>query len=102
MRIGLFTDSLVAYTLDDALDIAQGLGVRDLEIGAGNYSPAPHCDLQGLLRDRAVRARWLQSFERRGLRLCALNCSGNPLHPDEARARAHDAVLRDTLRLAGE
>lgn len=102
MRIGLFTDSLLAYPLDDALDIARGLGVRDLEIGTGNYSPAPHCDLQSLLHDRAARARWLEGFERRGLRLCAFNCSGNPLHPDEARARAHDAVLRDTLRLAGE
>src|SRR5262249_50280949 len=81
---------------------AQDLGIRDLEIGTGNYSPSPHCDLQTLLRDRAAREAWLGGFARRGLAICALNCSGNPLHPDAAMAGAHDAVLRDTLRLAGE
>ena len=102
MRIGLFTDSLPSLSLDEVLDEAQRLGVRDLEIGTGNYSPAPHCDLQAILHDRGARAAWLGGFERRGLSLCALNCSGNPLHPDPARAQAHDSVLRDTLRLAGE
>ena len=102
MRIGLFTDSLLSYSLDQVLDAAQALGVRALEIGTGNYSPAPHCDLQAMLHDRAARTTWLEGFERRGLALCALNCSGNALHPDEATARKHDGVLRDTLRLAGE
>lgn len=102
MRIGLFTDSLLTFSLDEILDTARDLGVRDLEIGTGNYSPAPHCDLPALLHDRATRAAWLEGFARRGLSLCALNCSGNPLHPVEEEARAHDAVLRDTLRLAGE
>src|SRR5579864_5107169 len=101
MHIGLFTDSLLGYALDDVLDEAQRLGVRHLEIGTGNYSPAPHCDLGAMLRDDSARAAWLQQFERRGLAVSMLNCSGNPLHPQEERAKAHDAVLRDTLRLAG-
>jgi len=102
MRTGLFTDSLPSYALGEVLDLARELDVTDLEIGTGNYSPSPHCDLPGLLHDRATRAAWLQEFAGRGLSICALNCSGNPLHPDDAMARAHDAVLRDTLRLAGE
>jgi sugar phosphate isomerase/epimerase len=101
MRIGLFTDSLAGSPLEDVLEESRGLGVRDLEIGTGNYSPAPHCDLQLVLRDSGARAAWLRQFEQRGLSICALNCSGNPLHPDDTIARAHDAVLRDTLRLAG-
>jgi sugar phosphate isomerase/epimerase len=102
MRIGMFTDSLLAYSFDQVLDTARDLGIRDLEIGTGNYSPSPHCDMSSLLTDKAARAAWLHEFERRDLRLCALNCSGNPLHPDASYARAHDGVIRDTLRLAGE
>ena len=101
MRIGMFTDSLAGSPLEDVLEESQRLGVRDLEVGTGNYSPAPHCDLQLVLRDGGARAAWLRQFEQRGLSICALNCSGNPLHPDATIARAHDAVLRDTLRLAG-
>ena len=61
MRIGLFTDSLPGSPLEDVLEESQRLGVRDLEIGTGNYSPAPHCDLQLLLRDSGARAAWLRS-----------------------------------------
>ncbi|HZS91841.1 MAG TPA: sugar phosphate isomerase/epimerase [Chloroflexota bacterium] len=102
MRIGMFTDSLIGSSLDEALDTSRDLGLRDLEIGTGNYSPAPHCDLRAVLGDKAARDRWLDGFTRRGLSICALNCSGNPLHPDQEHARQHDAVIRDTLRLAGE
>jgi sugar phosphate isomerase/epimerase len=101
MRIGMFTDSLPGSPLEDVLEESQRLGVRDLEIGTGNYSPAPHCDLQLVLGDSGARVAWLRQFEQRGLSICALNCSGNPLHPDATIARAHDTVLRDTLRLAG-
>ncbi len=100
MRIGLFTDSLLDLSFEDALAEAQRLGIRDVEIGTGNYSPAPHCDLQALLHDAGARARWLEQIKRHGQTICALNCSGNPLHPDDAVARAHDQVLRDTIRLA--
>lgn len=101
MNTGLFTDSLAAYSLEDVLDESQRLGVRYVEIGTGNYSPAPHCDPRAMLDDASARAQWLRQLERRGLSISALNCSGNPLHPRDNIARAHDAVLRDTLRLAG-
>jgi hypothetical protein len=53
--------------------VAQEVGVRDLEIGTGSYSPAPHCERQAVLHDRDARARCLEGFERRGLAHCALN-----------------------------
>jgi sugar phosphate isomerase/epimerase len=69
--------------------------VRDIEIGTGGYSPAPHCDLAALLASEEARSRWLASIESRGFRLAALNVSGNPLE-----SREHDRALRDTIRLA--
>jgi len=96
----MFTDSLLGSSLEDVLAESQRLGIRDLEIGTGNYSPSPHCDLRQFLHDEGARDRWQQQFKHHGLSICALNCSGNVLHPDDNVSRAHDGVLRDTIRLA--
>jgi len=86
VRIGIFTDAFADRPLAAVLDWLAGElpDVRDVEIGTGGYSPAPH------LGD-------LAEVERRGYRLSALNVSGNPLEVPE-----HDRALRETIRLAGE
>jgi sugar phosphate isomerase/epimerase len=56
--------------------------------------------MPGMLKDAAARRAWNKEIETRGLEICAFNCWGNPLHPDESVARAHDAAMRDTIRLA--
>lgn len=97
MRVGLFTDGLAHLSLSETLDWleAELPGVRDLEIGTGGYSPAPHCDLDALLADEAERRAWHDALEGRGFRLAALTANGNPLELPE-----HDQALRDTIRLA--
>ena len=41
MKIGLFTDGLTHLSFEDALRKASQLGVQAIEIGTGNFSPAP-------------------------------------------------------------
>jgi sugar phosphate isomerase/epimerase len=101
MKIGLFTDGLMHLSFEDALDTAARLGVEAIEIGTGNFSPAPHCDLSGLLESETARKTFLESIAARGLQLAAMNCSGNPLHPDPQVAQAAADLTRQTLRLAG-
>jgi sugar phosphate isomerase/epimerase len=95
LRIGLFTDALAELSLEQVLEwLATELpSVRDVEIGTGGYSPAPHCDLPMLLASEAARDEWLGSLG--DVRLAALNVSGNPLESPE-----HDRELRETLALA--
>ena len=100
MKIGMITDSLPELSFDGVLDVAQRLGLECVEFGCGNWSSAPHLDLQRLLADADARRTFMAALERRGLAISALNCSGNPLHPGES-GRRHDAVTRDTIRLAG-
>lgn len=101
MEIGLFTDGLAHKTFEAALETASALGIQALEIGTGNFSPAPHCDLDLLLHDVSARRSFLEKINSHGLRLVALNCSGNPLHPDESIAKSHAEITRKTVRLAG-
>jgi sugar phosphate isomerase/epimerase len=102
MNIGMFTDAMADRPLGAVLEwLARAVPeVTRVEIGTGGYSPARHADLPVLLRDRAARANWQAQIADAGLRLSALNVSGNPLHPDPDYARSHDAALRDTIRLA--
>src|SRR5437762_819208 len=58
MRIGMFTDSLPGSPLEDVLAESQGLGVRDLEIGTGSYSPAPHWSAGAWLPDYEKIFEW--------------------------------------------
>jgi sugar phosphate isomerase/epimerase len=97
VRVGLFTDGLAHLSLDGVMDwLTEELpGVRDLEIGTGGFSPAPHCDVQGLLGDADAASTWLARVEERGYRVAALNANGNPLEDP-----AHDRALRSTIALA--
>ena len=45
MRIGMVTDSLAHLPLDGLLRTAAELGVEMLEFPCGNWSPAPHLNL---------------------------------------------------------
>ena len=86
MKIGLFTDSLQT-SFTEALDWVVEHGVEAVEIGTGNFSEAPHCNLDELLNNEEARTAFKAAIEGRGLMLSALNCNGNLLRP-APRARS--------------
>lgn len=91
---------MAGRSLEEVAGWAAGTGlVQDLEIGAGGYSPAPHCDAAGLLSDGGRLRAWRATLEDAGLAVSALNVSGNPLHPDPDVAARHDRDLRNAIRL---
>ena len=94
MRLAIKTCTL-DMPYEEMLDFCVEQGVTALEIGTGNWSGAPHIDLDGLLSSASARQRWRDEQRRRGLDLCALNCSGNPL-----AYGAHMEVTEKTFRLA--
>ncbi len=102
--LALVTEAFLDWSLPALLDwlLAEAPEIRALEIGSGGYAPHPHCDREGLLRDGGRRSRWLHELTARGFTVAAFNAWGNPLHPDPEIAAAHDANLRDTIRLASE
>ncbi len=101
MKIGLFTDGLMHLPFGEALAKAASMGVQAVEIGTGNFSPAPHCDLNRLLSSLEARHEFLQAMDSHHLQLAALNCSGNPVHPNNDLAQQAAGVTRKTLQLAG-
>jgi sugar phosphate isomerase/epimerase len=100
MYLCLVTDSLSAPSTEQMLDVAVQLNFKSLEFGCGNWSPAKHLNLDELLKDKDRRLCFLDAIQSRGLKIEALNCSGNQLAPNDEGA-AHQAVVEKTFRLAG-
>jgi sugar phosphate isomerase/epimerase len=100
MEIGLFLALFADKPLEEALDIAAAEGVRAIELGAGAYPGASHVDVDALLGDAGARRRLQKMVSDRGLRVSALSCHGNPLHPRKQIAREHHDTFVKSVRLA--
>ena len=100
MKIGMITDSLGHLALDALLPTVAEAGIEVLEFACGNWSAAPHVDLDDLLENEKSRREFRAKVADHGLEICALNCSGNQLAPGD-HGRRHDEVVRKTMRLAG-
>jgi len=101
MQIGLNTDSLATMPLDEVLATAAAVGIETIELSTGNWSNAPHANLDALLGSAAARRELSEQIQSHGLVLEAFNCSGNPVHPGQ-EGRRHDEVTRKTIDLAAE
>jgi sugar phosphate isomerase/epimerase len=98
MDLALYTDSVPDLSFEEALDLAASVGCRAIEIAAGGQSSAPHMRIAELLGDPSARRTFTAAFDRRGLRIAALNCSAWPMHP--IKGAQHFELIRDTIRLA--
>ena len=99
MKIGMITDSLPGCDFETLLETAERLELDMLEFGCGNWSSAPHVNLDRMIDSDAERRNFKARLDAHGIAISALNCSGNPLHPGE-HGRRHDAVTRGTIKLA--
>ena len=94
MRLAIKTCTL-DMPFEEMLDFCVEQGVHAVEIGTGNWSGAPHIDLDEMVSSETVRQRWMDQLRRRDIALCALNCSGNPLANEKEWE-----VTEKTFRLA--
>ena len=102
MKIGLYSDSLGYMAFAEMLDWLVAHEVEAVEIGLGNFSPAPHADLDHLLADGGARHAFQEAIRGRGLVLSALNCNGNLLDPHPERGRQAQTVFRKSVQLAAK
>ncbi len=99
MRVGVFTALLANLSLDDVLKKLKSLGVSTVELGTGNYPGDPHCKL-AMLENEAALKEFKKKLDDSGFSISALSCHGNPLHPNEAIAKANQDINCKTILLA--
>lgn len=100
MKIGLITDSVGAQPFEAALDLAREEGLSSVEVATGNWSTAPHIDLDLVSSSEVARDEFAGKIADRGLTISAFNANGNQLHP--VTGAEHDRVLRASIDLASK
>ena len=99
MRVGVFTALLAQLSLDDVLKKLKSIDIDTVELGTGNYPGDPHCKLS-MLDSKTELNEFKKKLADNGFSISALSCHGNPLHPDQERAKHDQEVSRKTIRLA--
>ncbi len=99
MRLCLNTDGLGHLSFEEMVKTSAEIGIESLEIACGNWSNAPHMDLDTMISSASARETYMDTIKKHGLVLEALNCSGNQLEPNET-GKAHQAVVEKTFQLA--
>src|SRR3954469_9115706 len=100
MKLGAYTACLHDKPLPEALEILRDLGLDSAEINSGGFLPAVHLPIADVRSSSAARDEYLGLFEASGVALTALNCNGNPLHPDAEVRNKHANDIRDAIELA--
>ncbi|MGI6152993.1 MAG: sugar phosphate isomerase/epimerase family protein [Christensenellaceae bacterium] len=99
MKLGLTADCLGMLSFDEVLDACQKWGLDTIEIGCGAWSSAPHIDLDGMLASKEKRSEYVKKIEDHGLKIAALNVSGNPTAPGDY-GKKHREDTKKTFQLA--
>lgn len=99
MKLSITTDSLGTLSFEEMLEKSEEFGIEGLEIATGNWSPAPHLDVDKLLASEKERTNYMKKIEQHNLEIVALNCSGNPLAPN-ALGKLHHEITEKTFKLA--
>jgi sugar phosphate isomerase/epimerase len=100
MRLGAYTAILHDRSIDDTLAVLKDLGLDSAEINSGGFLPAPHLPIAQIRASGDAREEYLGKFAAAGIVLTALNCNGNPLHPDPEVGARHGQDVRDAIELA--
>ncbi len=74
MKIGMITDSLPQTDFDAMLAVAARLEMDMLEFGCGNWSAAPHVELDRLLESAPARRDFHARLAAHGIEISALCC----------------------------
>jgi sugar phosphate isomerase/epimerase len=100
MKLGAYTAVLHDKPLVEALAVLSELGLESAEINSGGFLPAPHLPIADIRDSSGAREDYLGQFDAAGITLTALNCNGNPLHPDPQVRDKHGQDVCDAIDLA--
>ena len=99
MKLGAYTACLHDKPIEEALQVLRGMRLDSAEINSGGFLPAPHLPVPQLRASSTARDEYLGLFADAGITLTALNCNGNPLHPDPDVRDKHGQDVLDAIEL---
>ena len=98
MKVGIVANIMQDKPLAKALDYFRNIGIQTIEPGCGGYAGKSHVNPAVLLGDKEKMDGFKRTIADSGLTISALSCHGNPIHPDQGIAAAHDGDMRDAVK----
>ena len=100
MELSVMSPVLAHMSLEEAVKYLSSLGVDSFEIGAGGYPGKAHLDPKDYLGNDEKIA-WLKKLlAENDMKISALACHCNPVHPNKERAAKDHAEFIDAINLA--
>jgi sugar phosphate isomerase/epimerase len=101
LQLGLFTPVFGKLSFAQLLEELKRYPlIKMIEIGTGGYPGQSHIDVDGLLSSSDLVKEYRRRLQDADLKISALSCHSNPVHPDPGVARAADETYRRTVKLA--
>ena len=106
MELCVMSPVLNSMGLEGAIKYLNSLGVNSMELGVGGYPGKELCDAADFLANPEKIDNLKQLLEKYNLKISALACHGNPIHPNKEIAKAfHDdfvAAMKLAVKLGVE
>jgi sugar phosphate isomerase/epimerase len=100
VQLGVYTVLLADMPFEDALVYLTQWWIHTVEFGCGGFSGTAHADPGLLLNDNAALQTFQSLLEKYNVAISALNCSGNPIHPNVEKARSFHETYKNGALLA--
>ena len=100
MRLGLLTCLFGDRSLAETLALIAPKGVNAVELGAGGVVGTAHCDPDVLLNDSKAMEKFKDTFKPYDIKISALSCHENQVHPNEALRKKFNNELKQNILLA--
>ena len=102
MELSVMSPVLNQMNLEEALKYLSGLGVDSLELGVGGYPGKAHLDPKDYLGNKDKTEALKALLKKYNMKLSALACHGNPIHPNKEIAKTFHDDFIDAMKLAKE
>lgn len=100
MELSVMSPVLNQMNLEEALEYLSGLGVDSLEIGAGGYPGKAHLDGAEYASDPAKVACLKELLKKYNMKISAVACHGNPVHPNKKIAAEFHNDFVNAMKVA--
>ena len=100
MELGVMANCFSDKSWEGACKAAKDAGLSAIEPGSGGFVGKAHCDPAALLKNQDAVRKFEQTAEKNELKISALACHGNPLHPDKEISHEHTKDLEASIELA--
>lgn len=100
MELSVMSPVLNNMGLEEAIKYLGSLNVDSMELGVGGYPGKVLCDAADFLKNPEKIENLKKLLAENNIKLSALACHGNPIHPDKAIAKQFEDDFNNAVLLA--